>query len=145
MSADSIEYTDAELAAYLEEGLAAEAMLRIEERLRSDPLFRQRLVAVVNQREGGSHSVGDLWRGHRLSCPSRHELGSYLLGGLEEDLGQYIHFHLETIGCRVCRANLDDLRSTSSDGPGTQTRRRKYFESSVGRIRNSQSGPTEGR
>ncbi|MFN7802546.1 MAG: hypothetical protein ACK5TO_00925 [Planctomycetaceae bacterium] len=138
MTADSTEYTDAELTAYLEEGLAAEAMARIEERLRSDDGFRRRLTQLMNQREARSHSAGDLWRGNRLSCPSRHELGSYLLGGLEEDLGQYIHFHLDTVGCRVCRANLDDLRSSSADSPGAQTRRQKFFESSVGRIRKSQ-------
>ncbi|MFN7768024.1 MAG: hypothetical protein ACK5WR_00170 [Planctomycetaceae bacterium] len=138
MTADSTEYTDAELTAYLEEGLAAEAMARIEERLRSDDGFRRRVTLLVNHRETGRHSAGDLWRGNRLSCPSRQELGSYLLGGLEEDLGQYIHFHLDTVGCRVCRANLDDLRSSSSDSPGTQSRRQKFFESSVGRIRTGQ-------
>jgi hypothetical protein len=135
MSVDATEPTDAELAAYLEEGLPAEAMIRIEERLRTDEGFRRRFTQLLSQREGGGHSVGDLWRGSRLSCPSRQELGSYLLGGLEEDQGQYIHFHLETVGCRVCRANLDDLRSSGSDSPATQTRRRKFFESSVGRIR----------
>jgi hypothetical protein len=138
MSADFTESTDAELAAYLEEGLAAEAMVRIEERLRSDDGFRRRLAQLMSQREVASHSVGDLWRTGRLSCPSRQELGSYLLGGLEEDLGQYIHFHLDTVGCRVCRANLDDLRSSKSDNPATESRRRKFFESSVGRIRPGQ-------
>jgi hypothetical protein len=123
MSVDATEPTDAELAAYLEEGLPAEAMIRIEERLRTDEGFRRRFTQLLSQREGGGHSVGDLWRGSRLSCPSRQELGSY------------IHFHLETVGCRVCRANLDDLRSSGSDSPATQTRRRKFFESSVGRIR----------
>jgi len=139
MTPESPDFTDAELAAYLDEGLAAEIMSRIEERLRADELFRQRLLTVVNQREGRTHSAGDLWRGERLSCPSRPELGSYLLGGLEEDLGQYIHFHLMTVGCRVCQANLDDLRSSSSDSPAAQTRQRKYFESSVGRMR---TGPS---
>lgn len=140
MSADSTEFTDGELAAYLEEALSAEVMLSIEERLRSDPMLRERLVVVLHERDSGGHSVGDIWRSYRLSCPTRHELGSYLLGGLEEDLGQYIHFHLETIGCRVCQANLDDLRCSSNDATVTQSRRRKYFDSSVGRIQTGPSG-----
>ena len=52
-------------------------------------------------------------------------------------LQKYIQFHLDKVGCRVCRANLDDLKSQQSDQKSdqkadTQLRRRRYYQSSAG-------------
>ena len=46
----------------------------------------------------------------RLSCPTRDQLGSHLLGALSAEQADYIQFHVETIGCRLCQANIEDLR-----------------------------------
>ena len=47
-----------------------------------------------------------------------------------------IHFHVETIGCRICRANLDDLRARQKEASHkVNTRRQKYFQSSAGYLR----------
>jgi hypothetical protein len=84
-------------------------------------------------REAGVHGLGEIWRRNRLTCPSRQQLGSFVLGAMDENLQKYIQFHIETVGCRVCRANLDDLKSQQSEQKAdTQLRRRRYFQSSAG-------------
>lgn len=130
--------TDPVLLAYLEESLAGEVMATIEIELRRDASLRDRLSALIAQRESGVHSVGDIWRRHRLSCPTREELGSYLLGAMMEDASSYIRFHVEQIGCRYCQANLEDLQSANSasaTSANVRQRRDRFFQSSVGRVR----------
>jgi len=57
----------------------------------------------------------DLWEYYRFSCPKRNTIGAYMLGTLERDWHQYVEFHLNTLGCRFCRANLDDLQNQSRE------------------------------
>jgi len=57
----------------------------------------------------------DLWEYHRFSCPKRNTIGAYMLGTLEPDWHKYVEFHLNVLGCRFCRANLDDLQSLSQE------------------------------
>ena len=125
---------DSTLLAYIEESLPADVMARIETALRSDDALRKQLGLVISRRDSGVHTVGDIWRRHRLSCPSREDLGSYLLGAMMDDQADYIKFHLEQIGCRYCQSNLDDL-SGSHHRDAVVARRKKYFQSSVGRLR----------
>jgi hypothetical protein len=61
-------------------------------------------------------------------------LGGYLLGTARDDLSDYIEFHLRTIGCRLCEANLHDLREASPPTGESSRRRRKFFESSAGKL-----------
>jgi hypothetical protein len=127
---------EAELEAYLDEALPAEDMARIETALREDPKLARLLSEVVARRDSGLVSLGEIWRRHRLSCPARQELGSYLLGVLPEDAVQYLEFHLEVAGCRYCQANLADLRDQQAEySTSVQTRRRRYFQSSAGKLR----------
>jgi hypothetical protein len=129
--------SDPVLLAYLEESLSGEVMATIENELRRDSELRDRLSALIAQRESGVHSVGDIWRRNRLSCPSREELGSYLLGAMMDDAAQYVQFHIEQIGCRYCQANLEDLKAaeeSSANAANVQQRRNRFFQSSVGRI-----------
>ena len=53
-------------------------------------------------------------RERRLSCLKRSTIGSFLLGVLEEPWQSYTAFHLETVRCLMCRANLDDLAAESA-------------------------------
>jgi hypothetical protein len=81
----------------------------------------------------GEHSIGAIWRRKRLTCATREQLGTYLLGVLEPDHQDYLDFHLYTIGCAYCLANLTDLRNQQKEAvPQVQKRRRRYFESSAG-------------
>lgn len=127
---------DNELEAFLDEALAPEEMARIEKALRSDGELARRLAVIQSRRGAGVHSLGEVWRSERLSCPSREQLGSYLLGALGPEHADYIEFHLRVIGCRMCLANLADLERQQAEAPeAIRSRRRRYFESSVGRLR----------
>lgn len=126
-------YTQAELEAYLEESLPAAQMAAVEGALRTHPELLQQLTAINGRRDAGVHTLGEIWRRHRVSCPTRQELGSYLLGALSDEVESYIKFHLETVGCRLCQANLADLESQQKDAPtAANSRRTKYFQSSAG-------------
>ena len=127
-------YSDNVLEAYLEEGLPQERMAALEEALRNDPTLVDRLLSAIGRRDAGVHSVGSVWRRFRLSCPSREQLGSYLLGVLDTSVADFVKFHTETTGCRFCCASLDDLRQQqeASSQSDAESRRQKYFQSSQG-------------
>lgn len=128
-------FTPEELAAYLDEALPTADMVRIEQGLRSDAALLDDLAEIRARRDSGTHSVGEIWRRHRLTCLTRDQLGSYLLGVLDEPQSAYVKLHLETVGCRYCQANVDDLRRQQSEkGAASDARRRKYFQSSAGHL-----------
>jgi hypothetical protein len=127
-----------ELIGYLTEALATQEMARIEDRLRTNPAWRQALVELREELDLGEHSVATIWRRHRLTCPSRERLGAFLAGGLIPEEEDYIKFHLEVIKCRWCAANLADLEESARQDSARQVestkRRRRVFESSVGHL-----------
>ena len=135
------EYYDAQLEAYLEEGLPGEQASQIEASLRAKDehakRLGERLKALVGRRDAGVHSLGAVWRQQRLSCPTRQQLGSYLLGVLETSHAQYVDFHLGEIGCRPCEASLADLREQQAVTADAETnaRQQKYFQSSAGYLK----------
>lgn len=128
-------FTDDQLAAYLDEMLPVDEMTAVEKVLRSDAELQQRLAGLSRRRDHGVHSVGEIWRRQRLSCPDRRQLGGYLLGTNDPDYARYVEFHIRTIGCRVCAANLIDLEQQADTQTESTTRRRKFFQSSVGLLR----------
>ena len=126
-------FTDQQLQAYLDETLASETMSQIEKALRQDDHLRDRIIQLAGAREAGSHGLGENWRRNRVSCPTRQQLGSYILQALDREVADYIHFHLELVGCRLCAANLEDLqRQRTEQAQTAQTRRRRYFQTSAG-------------
>ena len=128
--------SESDLEAYLDEALPPEQMGHIEAVLRDHQTFARRLTAVIGRRDAGVHSVGDIWRSGRLSCPDRDQLGTFLLGALPDEADDYIRFHLETVGCRYCGANLQDLQSQQAQTQSEiQGRRQKYFQTSAGLLR----------
>jgi len=128
--------TQADLQAYLDEALAPDEMAALELELRKKPELLKQLSAINARRDAGLHSVGEIWRRHRLSCPTRQQLGSYLLGALESGVADYIDFHVRKIGCRYCQANVADLRRQQEETAETvKTRRTKYFQSTAGHLR----------
>ncbi|MBN2063521.1 MAG: sigma-70 family RNA polymerase sigma factor [Sedimentisphaerales bacterium] len=84
--------------------------------------------------EGGSIDglLSETWVEGRFTCPKRSTIGSWLLGTLDEDWSAYVDFHLNTVGCAICRANLDDLESTIKQKQQENVLRQKIFESSIG-------------
>ena len=133
MSKNNVSVED--LRGYLDEGLDEEDAARVERALRASAPLRQTLQRLVHERDWGDHSVGATWRRLRLSCPSREELGSLLLGILDESYAEYLRFHLDTIGCPYCQANRSDLQTRRRE-PAThgQQRRQKLFASSAGHL-----------
>jgi hypothetical protein len=132
----ALPFTTAELEAYLDEALPVEQMTAIERALRTSPDLVKQLAQINGRRDAGVHSLGEIWRRQRLSCPTREQLGSNLLGVLDDDHADYIRFHIDTVGCRFCAANLADLESQQAEAADHATRRRrKYFESSAGFLR----------
>jgi RNA polymerase sigma factor (sigma-70 family) len=71
----------------------------------------------------------DVWEYHRFSCPKRNTIGAYLLRTLDDDWQKYVDFHLNILGCRFCRANMEDLQAETQDVPSLHAR---IMESTVG-------------
>jgi hypothetical protein len=127
-------HTDADLEAFLDEALPAERMAQLEVALRDDQELKQRLTAVLGRRDAGVHSLGAIWRRRRLSCPSREQLGSHLLGVLDLAHDEYVRFHLTVVECRYCQASLEDLcdQHSAAEEEVVVKRRSRYFQSSAG-------------
>lgn len=139
-SADDLDPNRVQLVGYLEEALPQSEMVRIEELLRSSSQWRDALRELTAEiADMGDHSVATIWRRHRLTCPSREQLGTVWIGAADPQEEDYVRFHLEVVQCRWCLANLDDLKAQSSakskkGGPSSDEVRRatRHFESSVG-------------
>jgi hypothetical protein len=135
------EITLEDLHGYLDEALTEQEAAKIERALRESASLRQILRGIMQDRDRGEHSVGAIWRRRRLSCPSREQLGSYLLGVLEDGLQDYVQFHLTTIGCSYCQANLADLNNRKKEPTAqVQQRRKKLYQSSAGFLNVARDG-----
>jgi len=131
-------YSEAQLEAYLDEALPADLMSNMEQDFRRQPELIERLSRIIGRRDAGVHTLGAIWRRKRLTCPSREELGTFLLEVLEEEFSAYIRFHIETVGCRYCQANLADLQARQEETESNhELRRHRYFQSSAGYLRDA--------
>ena len=126
------------LRAYIDDALNENESARVETALRGDEEMRRRLREIIQERDRGDHSVGAIWRRDRLTCPSREQLGSYLLEVMDAGFHEYVEFHLKVIACSACLANLQDLQEHQAGEPThANTRRKRYFQSSAGLLRNA--------
>lgn len=130
-------FTDAQLIAFLDEELEPGLSSRLETAVRDQPKLRDRLTVLRGQNLAGLHTIGAIWRRHRLSCPDRAKLRKYVSGLLGKAESDYILFHLQEIHCRVCNANVDDLQDSTRDSNHSSVRRGRLFESSAGHLRRS--------
>jgi hypothetical protein len=60
----------------------------------------------------------------------RSTIGAFALGALESDWADYLTFHINTAGCEICAANLEDLKSEGKAAPPQA--RERLFASSIG-------------
>lgn len=133
--------TREQLHAYLDDALSDPETAQVEQALRDSESLRKLLQQALLERDRGEHSLGAVWRRERLTCPTRDQLGSYLLQVLEPDLLDYIHFHLNTIGCVFCQANLQDLMAQQQESPGEARQRwKRFFKSSAGYLEGNRDG-----
>jgi hypothetical protein len=125
---------DVMLREYLLDSLAPEVSARVEKALRDSAELRSRLEDVrQNRADGQLHTLGAIWHRTRLTCPSRQQLGSYLLEALDPDLASYLTFHIEVVECPFCKANLDDLKmqtQTATAVSASRTRQHRFLQSS---------------
>ncbi|TKJ36483.1 MAG: RNA polymerase subunit sigma [Planctomycetes bacterium B3_Pla] len=70
------------------------------------------------------HILTDIWEFQRPSCPKRSTIGAYLLETLDEEWHKYVDFHVNTLGCKFCRANLEDLKAQNTKNQSTKLRAR---------------------
>lgn len=99
------------LGLYLEEALDPQRMAWIEKRLREEPPLVRLLERMRREPSPSAvHSIGMAWVAGRLTCPTRTQWSKYLAGLLEDELTNYLKFHLELIECPFCRANVSDLQ-----------------------------------
>jgi anti-sigma factor RsiW len=130
-----IEITRERLHAYLDDALSDAETAQLEQALRDSEPLRRQLRQAMQERDRGEHSLGAIWRRERLTCPTREQLGSSLLGVLDDELRDYVDFHLKTIECPYCLANLADLQAMQREpAPQARERRRRYFQSSAGHL-----------
>ena len=79
----------------------------------------------------------DTWESQRLTCPKRSTIGAFLLEQLEPEWFDYVDFHLTTLGCHFCRANLKDLKQQKT--LEEQSFRKRIMASTVGFFTKKQS------
>ncbi len=74
----------------------------------------------------------DIWQSSRLSCPKRSTVGAFLLETLDKDWHDYVSFHLNTLGCHYCRANLEDLKRQNAENNSPRSLHVRIMESTIG-------------
>jgi hypothetical protein len=120
------------LRSYLADSLPPGELARVEKALRDSSELRARLEDVrQNRGDPNLHTLGAIWRRNRLTCPTRQQLGSFLLDALDPELGAYLKFHLEVVECPFCQANLADLQAKASQPPAAvKSRHNRILRSS---------------
>lgn len=129
------EVTREQLYAYLTEVIEETESARIEKALRDSAELRAKLEEVRRETGPSEHSLGSIWREQGLTCLTRDQLGAYLMGSLEPNFKDYARFHLETVGCPYCLANLEDLRADDDEeSEAVGSRRDRLYDAVRGRI-----------
>lgn len=124
--------TKATLDAFIDDHLNEQDSIRVEKAVRESQELNTLLKSIIASREMGDHSIGAIWRREHLSCPTREELTSYKEQALDPQRVDYIKFHLETVGCNACKANLLDLNCNKGlkANPAAKERHRQFLENS---------------
>ncbi len=131
--------------AYLDDALSEAETAQIEQALRQSEELRRALDQVLQERDRGEHSLGAIWRRERLTCPTREQLGSYLLQVLDEAEMDYFRFHLETITCPYCLANLADLQAQQQEpAPQARERQKRIARAGADLLQSNQGQPPTG-
>ncbi|MEM7456173.1 MAG: hypothetical protein AAF456_17640 [Planctomycetota bacterium] len=130
------EFTDAELEAYLDEALDPVRAADLEAAAKEDSELLGRLSHINGRRDAGIHTLGEIWRRNQLGVPSVEQMSNFLLGISSLEEADYIRFRLEQLKCPFTIAMFKDLQhQQEGESNTTETRRRKYFNSSAGLLR----------
>jgi hypothetical protein len=94
-------------------------------------------IPIGPSSEDFENLMTDVWKLQRFSCPKRSTIGAYLLGTLDSKWRQYVDFHINTIGCRFCMANLQDLQDQNVQKQSRRLQTR-IMESTAGFLKKPQ-------
>lgn len=103
-------------------------------------LVKHRLVKRLAEEVSINEQLADdmlltrLWEQHRPSCPKRSTIGKWLMGTLDSDWDNYVAFHVDTLGCKFCQANREDLQDDAAPAASTSAHQR-IMQSSIGFFR----------
>ena len=133
----SRKFTDAELEAYLDEGLDPTRAAELEEGLKMDRELLRRLSHINSRRDAGIHTLGEIWRRNQVAVPTREQMGNFILGVSTAEEVDYIRFRMDVLKCRVTVALHDDLKEQQieNDAEKSASRRSKIFQSSAGLLK----------
>lgn len=134
----STAFTQADLEAYLDEALPPDEMAKVEEELRNTPELGQQLAAIHGRRDAGVHTLGEIWRRHRLTCPSREQLTMHFDKNSPAEEAEYIQFHLEQVQCRLCTASFDDMRMSREGSEDSASRSQRLLDRSSTYLKNEE-------
>jgi hypothetical protein len=100
-------------------GIKFRALARIRELAQERQEAAELFLALSRASQAGEANfdfdVGAVWRASRASCPARVWLARSLAGTLPAGPKDFVAFHLDEMRCEFCRANVEDLRTRSSD------------------------------
>jgi RNA polymerase sigma factor (sigma-70 family) len=101
-------------------------------RLRSDDMTWMKAPAWDSSTSTAS-LITEVWEEQRPTCPKRSTIGRLMLGSLDGKWKDYVEFHVNKLGCRFCRANLDDLQRQTDEAP--KVLHDRIYESTIGFFR----------
>ena len=132
-----MEFTDAELEAYLDESLESAKAAEIETLVRQDEALLMRLSKINDRREAGMHTLGEVWRRNQLGVPTVEQMGNFLLGVLPKEEADYLNFRIDDLKCPftiALKVDLESQKETSAKKQITE-RRSKFYNSSEGLLK----------
>lgn len=121
-----------QLDAYLDDAVNQEEAARIEQAIREYPELQQEALKLLQNRDRGQHTIGAIWRREQLTCPSQEEIRLFILEGLDDNMMDYLEFHLETLECPQCKATYTALKDSSNGEE--QERQQRIFKGSTGTL-----------
>ena len=134
----TIDFTDAELEAYLDESLDPVRAAEIEQQLREDRQLLGRLSRINGRRDAGIHTLGEIWRRNQIGVPSVETMRNFLLGVLSAEEESYIQFRMDELKCPFTVAMQRDLQIQQTESEEhSKTRRDKFYKTSAGLLRKS--------
>lgn len=104
---------------------------RLIARMRDDLIAAQDGSRLPDDVDLASDLLSRVWEASRPSCPKRSTLGKFTLGILPDNWNDYVRFHVQTLGCLYCAANLEELESGSGAAEADESRDR-LFQSTIG-------------
>lgn len=139
-TAVKLQFTDADLEAYLDESLDSDRATQIEDALANDSDLLSRLAMINGRRDAGIHTLGEIWRRNQIGVPTPEVMGNFILGILPDGDSQYIQFRMDQLKCCFTLAMFNDLQLQQSEKSElSQTRRERIYKTSAGLLKRGNS------